>query len=326
MRPTRRTWIKHIGLLLITFVTCTIVGTLQPFGAEPFLPNLNPQTWTEIFSLIPKLPFLYIQNIYEIFVKLCTDFSYLAYGLKFSLSFLFILTCHEMGHYIACRIYKVDATLPYFIPTPPMIGPAGTLGAFIKIVSPFPTRHAVFDIGVAGPIAGFIALLPIAILAVSTTVTGEATPLLPGEMQIIFSDSLLYKFLAFMGGVDLSKPIEPNAFYAATWLGILVTALNLIPSGQLDGGHALYAVLGAKTHKWTGRIAFVAMTLLSILGLYLYSSPSGILFAVILAVMLRVGHPEPYDKSPLDFKRKIIAFLTLIIFILCFVPFPIQLR
>jgi membrane-associated protease RseP (regulator of RpoE activity) len=88
--------------------------------------------------------------------------------LKFSLSVLFILICHEMGHYIACRIYRVDATLPYFIPTPPMIGPAGTFGAFIKILSPLPSRRAVFDIGVAGPIAGFVALVPVAILGFLT--------------------------------------------------------------------------------------------------------------------------------------------------------------
>ena len=207
-----------------------------------------------------------------------------------------------------------------------MIGPAGTLGAFIKIVSPFPTRKAVFDIGVAGPIAGFVALIPVAIIAVVTTKTAPPITPAPNELQIIFSDGLFYKLLAYLGGLDLSQPIFANPFYIATWLGLLVTALNLIPSGQLDGGHALYAVFGEKVHKWTGIIAFVLMTILSILGLYFYSSPSGILFAVILAVMMRVKHPEPYDKSPLDLKRKIIAFITLIIFVVSFVPFPIQLQ
>lgn len=324
MRPTLRTWIKHLVLLLITFITCTLVGVIQPFGFEPFLPNLDPQTWTEFLQILSKLPFLYLQNVYELFVKFATDIRYLQYGLSFSLSVLFVLICHEMGHYIACRIYRVDATLPYFIPTPPMIGPAGTLGAFIKIVSPMPSRRAVFDIGVAGPIAGFIALIPVAILAVWTTQTAPPIPASAGEYQIIFSDSLFYKFLAYLGGVDLSQAIEPNPFYCAAWLGLLVTALNLIPSGQLDGGHAIYAVFGAKFHLWTGRIAFVAMTLFSILGLYFYSSPAGLLFAVILAVMLRVGHPEPLDNTPLDLKRKVIALVTLAIFILCFVPIPIQ--
>jgi membrane-associated protease RseP (regulator of RpoE activity) len=326
MRPTLRTWIKHTILLLIAFVTCTIAGVLQPFGFEPFLPGIDPQTWTEFLQILPNLPFLYAQNIFELCGKILTDFRYLQYGLSFSISVLFILICHEMGHYIACRIYKVDATLPYFIPTPPMIGPAGTLGAFIKIVSPMPSRRAVFDIGVAGPIAGFVALLPIAFLAVLTTQPANVVPAQPNELELIFSDPLLYQFFAYLGGINLSQPFYSNPFYFATWLGLLVTALNLIPSGQLDGGHAIYAVFGGKIHKWTGRIAFVTMTFFSILGLYLYSSPSGLLFAVILAVMLRVGHPEPIDETPLDNKRKVIAFLTLIIFILCFVPFPIQIK
>lgn len=326
MRPTLRTWIKHLILLLITFITCTIAGVIQPFGVLPFLPDVDPQTWAEAAQLLPRLPFLYLQMIYDVCNLLATNSAYLQYGLSFSLSVLFILICHEMGHYIACRLYGVDATLPFFLPTPPMIGPAGTLGAFIKIVSPMPSRRAVFDIGVAGPIAGFIALIPIAILAIYTTKTAQPVPALPGDLQIFFSDGLFYKFLAYLGGIDLSKPMYSNPFYFATWLGLLITALNLIPSGQLDGGHAIYAVFGEKVHKWTGRIAFIVMAIFSGLGLYFYNSPSGLLFVVILGVMLRVGHPEPFDQTPLDLKRKMIALLTLIIFILCFVPFPIQLR
>ncbi len=327
MRPTRRTWIKHILLLLITFVTCTIAGLIQPFGIIPILPKFNPQNWTELLQAIPQLPFQYLEMIFGVVQKIFTDSFYLGYGLKFSVSVLFILICHEMGHYIACRIYKVDATLPYFIPTPPLVGPAGTLGAFIKIVSPMPSRRAVFDIGVAGPIAGFIALLPIAFLAILTTQYAQPAPVSPDEFQLIFSDPLAYRIFAYFGGIDLSLPALPNPFYFATWLGLLITALNLIPSGQLDGGHAIYAIFGERFHKMTGKVAFAVMLLFSILGTYLYSSPSGILFVVILAVMLRVGHPEPIDYyTPLDFKRKIVAVLTLIIFILCFVPFPIQLK
>src|SRR5213078_4439098 len=104
----------------------------------------------------------------EAVVRLFTDPLSLEYGLSFSLSLLFILLSHEMGHYVACRLYRVDATLPFFLPTPPMVGPAGTFGAFIKILSPMPSRRAVFDIGVAGPIAGFIALIPIALMGLAT--------------------------------------------------------------------------------------------------------------------------------------------------------------
>ncbi|MDQ3748804.1 MAG: site-2 protease family protein, partial [Acidobacteriota bacterium] len=115
-------------------------------------------------------------------------------------------------------------------------------------------------------------------------------------------------------------------FLAAAWLGMLITSLNLIPSGQLDGGHTIYAVFGEKIHFLTGRIAFVLMSVVSLLGWFLYSSPSGFLFAILLAVMMRIRHPEPLDETPLDLKRKIIAVLTLLIFILCFLPFPIQIR
>ncbi len=325
MRPTRRTWIKHISLLLVTFVTCTIAGLIQPFGIFPFLPELNPQSWTELLQVLPTIPFQYVQMIFGIVQKL-GDFSVLSYGLKFSVSLLFILICHEMGHYIACRIYKVDATLPYFIPTPPLIGPAGTIGAFIKIVSPMPSRRAIFDIGVAGPIAGFIALFPIALLAILTTQYAPSAPLLPDEFQLVFADPIAYRIFAYLGGIDLSQPTIPNPFYFATWLGLLITALNLIPSGQLDGGHAVYAIFGERFHKLSGKVVFAVMLLFSILGMYFFSSPSGLLFVVILAFMLRVGHPQPLDETPLDLKRKLIAFLTLIIFILCFVPFPVQLK
>ncbi len=108
-----------------------------------------------------------------------------------------------------------------------------------------------------------------------------------------------------------------NAFYYAAWVGLLVTALNLIPSGQLDGGHAIYAVLGEKVHRLTGRIAFVIMAGLAIAGWFYFNSPSGFLIAILLGVMMRIRHPQPYDESPLDKKRKAVAFLVLAIFILC---------
>ncbi len=324
--PTVLTWAKHSILLFLTLCTATIGGSLYPFGKILIFPDDNPQTWDETYTFLLSLPFRYVQLIYETIHLLLTNFEYLQYGLKFSFSLLFILTAHEAGHYIACRIYGVDATLPYFIPTPPMLGPAGTLGAFIKILSPLPSRRATFDIGVAGPIAGFIALIPIAIIAFMTM---QYSPLAnnPDEAGgIVFSDSLWLKLLAYFFNQNLSLPIVPNPFYFATWMGLLVTALNLIPSGQLDGGHAIFAVFGKKIHNWTGKIAFVAMATLSIIGWFVYNSPSGLLLTILLGIMMRIGHPEPLDDTPLDFKRIIIALLTLLIFILCFVPFPIQIQ
>ncbi|MBX3244007.1 MAG: site-2 protease family protein [Acidobacteria bacterium] len=317
-----RVLLKHGGLLVLTFITATIAGTLYPFGSHGIFTGDDPQTWTELFQFLLLLPGQYVLTLVNAASSLLTDTSVLAHGLSFSLSLLFILVCHEMGHYIACRIYRVDATLPFFIPTPPMIGPAGTFGAFIRILSPMPSRKAVFDIGVAGPIAGFIALIPIAVIGVMTRVPAppEAVANYSG---ITFSDPILIQIIAAAAGVDLSASYG-NAFFYAAWIGLLVTALNLIPSGQLDGGHAIYAVFGKRVHYWTGRIAFFVMAALSIQGMVYYSSPSGFLIAVLLGIMMRIPHPHPWDESPLDAKRKLIAVCILAIFAVSFLPFPIK--
>lgn len=323
LRPRLRTWGLHILLVGITFCTATIAGSMFPFGRFEAIADSDPENLAQFVHLILSLPERYISLIASAVANLYAHPADLVYGLSFAGSLLFILICHEMGHYIACRIYNVDATLPFFIPTPPMIGPAGTFGAFIKILSPMPSRKAVFDIGVAGPIAGFVALVPVALIGIATMRTVPAISLGGTQGLIVFTDPLLMRVLALLFGIDLSLATG-NAFYFAAWVGLLVTALNLIPSGQLDGGHAVYAVLGEKVHYWTGRVAFAVMATLSVLGLYFFNSPSGFLIAIILGVMMRVRHPRPFDQTPLDAKRKAVAVLTLIIFVLCFVPFPIQ--
>jgi membrane-associated protease RseP (regulator of RpoE activity) len=325
MRPTLRTWLKHAAFLLLTLCTATIAGVLYPFGKIEVLPDADPQSWTELVQFILSIPAVYLGFVVYVLNRLITEDGLLTYGLSFSLSLLFILISHEMGHYVACRIYKVDATLPFFIPTPPLIGPAGTFGAFIKILSPMPSRKAVFDIGVAGPIAGFVALIPVAVVGLATMKTATPEYVANYQAPLTFFNPLLLHILAYFFGVDFRSGID-NAFYFAAWVGLLVTALNLIPSGQLDGGHAIYSVLGERVHYWTGRIAFVLMVVLSVLGWIYYGSPSGFLLAVLLGVMMRIRHPKPHDQTPLDGKRKFIAFLTLVIFVLCFLPFPIQIN
>lgn len=325
LKPTAGTYVRHLLLLALTFCTVTLAGTMFPFGRFDTFPESDPQTFAQFLDFVFSMPVRYITLIGSAVTNVIANPAELAYGLSFSVSLLFILICHEMGHYIACRIYRVDATLPFFIPTPPMVGPAGTFGAFIKILSPMPSRRAVFDIGVAGPIAGFIALIPVALIGVATMQTVSPEVLGNSQGTLVFTDPLLMRLIAMLFGIDLKFGIG-NAFYFAAWVGLLVTALNLIPSGQLDGGHAIYAVLGEKVHYWTGRVAFFVMATLSIVGFYFFNSPSGFLIAVILAVMMRIRHPRPWDQTPLDAKRKVIALLTLIIFVLCFVPFPIQIN
>jgi membrane-associated protease RseP (regulator of RpoE activity) len=329
MRPTLRTWIKHFILFALTLFTATISANTEPFGKILLLSNFAPQSWTEFITLLPFIGFFIVHFFISAVYLVFTEPEMLAYGLKFAFSLLFILTSHEAGHYIACRLYGVDATLPYFLPLP-VLSPAGTLGAFIKIMSPLPSRKATFDIGVAGPIAGFIALIPISVIGFLTMKTVPIVEVAentvePG-MTYYFSDALFTKLMAFLFSVDLTLPIESNPFYFAVWIALLVTSLNLIPSGQLDGGHAVYAVFGEKIHYWTGRVAFVAMVTFSIVGIYLYGTPSALLFTVLLGFMMRIEHPEPLDNTPLDFKRKVVAILTLLIFILCFVPFLIQVK
>jgi len=320
--PTARVITRHIAFLAVTLCTATIAGIVIPFGPGIAFPAADLPIWDDPALFISWAPTLYSLFVVNVIYVLLTSSQYLIVGLSFSIPLLFILISHEMGHYIACRIYRVDCSLPYFIPTPPMIGPAGTFGAFIRIRSRIPSRRAVFDIGVAGPIAGFIALIPIAVIGISIMGMQPPSTVIPPD-TIVFADPLLMKAIGTLFGKDVSLGIG-NSFYFAAWMGMLVTALNLIPSGQLDGGHAIYAALGERIHSWTGKIAFGAMAAISIIGMIVYHSPSGFLIAILLGIMMRVPHPQPWDDTPLDMKRKVIAVATLIIFVLCFVPFPIR--
>ena len=322
-RPTTASWLKHLGFLAITFCTATIAGVVTPFGRIADFAPLYFPGWNDTALFISWAPTLYALFVVDIVRSLLTNPALLVEGISFSVPLLIILISHEMGHYVACRLYGVEATLPYFTPTPPMIGPAGTFGAFIRIKSRIPTRRAIFDIGVAGPIAGFIALIPIAVIGVYRMQMMPPSTVI-GPDNIVFADPLFMKFIGLAFGKDVSLGIG-NPFYFAAWMGLLVTALNLIPSGQLDGGHAIYAAAGAKVHAWTGPIAFVVMAVLSVLGMLIYGSPAGFLIAILLGVMMRIPHPQPWDDTPLDPKRRVVAFLTLVIFVLCFNPFPIRL-
>ena len=317
-KPSFQTWLRHGALFFLTFITTTIAGLLPPLNQSISFPEYSLSFGNRLDDVFPLTVF-YSTILRAIYLAIAANPQILWSGAAFSASLLLILTAHEFGHYIACRIYGVDATLPFFIPTPPLIGPAGTLGAFIQIRSPLPSRKATFDIGVAGPIAGFIALLPIALIGLATMKT--AAPEIISDFT--FSDPLLTILLGKLFGINPANGVM-NPFYAASWVGLLVTGLNLIPVGQLDGGHTTFSVFGEAAHRWIGRIAFVLMALTAVTGFIFYNSPSGFVFVILLGFMLRIKHPSPMDETPLDGKRKIIAFLTLLIFILSFSPFPIR--
>jgi len=314
--PSAREWIKHITLLLLTFVTTTLAGiVIHGPEIDPPAPAASG-----LLGYVLYIPEYYGRIVHELLLRALADPSYIKSGLAFSTALLTILTAHEMGHYLACRYYRVRATLPFFIPAPPLFL-AGTFGAFIKMKSPIPSRRALFDIGLAGPLAGFAALLPIALGGLLRL--QQAPPRTAGS-TIIFNDPLLFQIIAKLTGASLVDAM-PNPFYMAAWLGLLVTSLNLMPVGQLDGGHGTFAVFGQRAHQLIGWFAFVTVAVMSVLGFIWHGSPSGFLYTVLLAIMLKVRHPAPEQMEPLGRGRIIVAIITLTVFALSFVPFPITL-
>ena len=272
-----------------------------------------------LIGILLMIPRYYLSAIWGLLSYSFAHPYFLGQGLIFSGSLLAILTAHESGHYLFCRYYGVDATLPFFIPQPPLLIP-GTFGAFIKMKSPVPSRRALFDIGLAGPLAGFILIVPIAFAGV---LTAHHMNIPPGEVpELTFNDPLLFRLIARMFRINLDNSVV-NSFYLAAWVGSLVTALNLMPVGQLDGGHGTFALFGQRAHWWIGRVAFGLMLITTIFGWLWFRSPVMFLYVVLLAVMLRVRHPQPEQMEPLGLARTIIGVITLIVFALCFLPFPI---
>lgn len=316
-RPTIREWIRHSTLLLITFITTTFAGIVI---AAPKLDVPEPAL-SGALSYVLYIPEYYLRIVSSLLSFSLVHPHIFVAAVSFSISLLAILTAHEMGHYLACRYYGVAATLPFFVPAPPLFL-AGTFGAFIKMKSPIPSRRALFDIGLAGPLAGFVMLLPIALAGIVTL--QPAPPPLTGGSAIIFNDPLLFRVFAKAAGANLTDAL-PNPFYMAAWIGLLVTSLNLMPVGQLDGGHGTFSLFGQRAHKLVGRIAFVAVALMSVLGFVWHHSPSGFLYTVLLAVMLKVRHPAPEQMEPLGSARTVVAIITLLVFAVSFVPFPITL-
>jgi membrane-associated protease RseP (regulator of RpoE activity) len=243
--------------------------------------------------------------------------SSLTSGLLFSFTLLAILGAHEMGHYLACRLYSVRATLPYFIPAP--IG-IGTFGAFIKIKAPIPNKRALFDIGIAGPLAGFAFVIPAAIIGLYFA--DPAVGALAGGDGIVFHDPPLFRAIAKLLGVPYD--IQANPIWLAAWVGCLVTSLNLLPVGQLDGGHVVYAAFGARWHWLIARIIYVGVIALTVASYFLGGWMGWALYVIILTIMLRVGHPPVMDEDePLGLARQIVTVISLLVFLLCFMPAPI---
>ncbi len=237
----------------------------------------------------------------------------LIHGFPFSLTLMSILGVHELGHFLLARKHHVEATLPYFIPAPTFIG---TFGAFIKMRSPVQRREALLEIGAAGPLAGFVVALPALFIGLylSNIITVGPGP------GIHLGDSLIMKIATHFIYPDLRPDqdilLHPVGF--AAWIGMLVTMLNLLPIGQLDGGHIAYALLGRRAEK----IAWLALTAALVLGI---KSPNWLVWALLVFFLVRVKHPPVYDETaPLRRRDYLIGIAALIIFILTFIPVPFK--
>jgi membrane-associated protease RseP (regulator of RpoE activity) len=298
----------HLTLLIVTAVCTTLTGAAYAVQAQVSEdPNFIELLFAPVVAVLREA-----SN---------GNLDPLAQGLLFTFTLLTILSAHELGHYFACRHYGIRATLPFFIPAPPAITPFGTLGAVIKIKEPIKSRKALFDIGIAGPLAGFVFALPAAVVGLMSATPAPVTDpaLVSGRLQ--FNDPLL--FIIISKALGLPKWIEWNPVYWAAWGTILVTALNLFPVGQLDGGHVLYAVLGKRVHKWVSIAVAASCGTLAVTTILLHQPPVYMLWTLVLFFLLRVGHPPVIEEEPLGRTRIILAILAAIVFLICFMPLPI---
>lgn len=259
--------------------------------------------------------FLFLATIVSTIFVGSVGFANLKIGYQYSFALITILLTHEMGHYLVSRRYGIPSSLPYFIPLP--IPPFGTFGAIIKMKGIINNRKALFDIGTAGPLSGFIVSIPFIIIGIKlSTIIPMAT--IPALSYMELGDSLLFKILEaiLIDKVPEGHELMLHPFAYAGWVGLFVTSLNLLPVGQLDGGHIMYAVFGKKS-KFAYYIVIIGMA-----GLALFANIGWITLVVLIIIFGR-RHPQPCDDvTKLDGTRKTIAVIMVIVFILSFMPAP----
>jgi membrane-associated protease RseP (regulator of RpoE activity) len=273
------------------------------------LKNIPPIVNVSLF-LLTLFSTLIAGTLQQGFNPLETPYS-LWRGIPFSFTILLILGAHEFGHYFMSKRHHMNVTLPYFIPAPSFIG---TFGAFIKMKSPIMDRRILLDIGAAGPLAGMIFAMPILFIGLILSKIGPENP----EIGISLGTSVLFSLFSWLvHGVlpeHASLILHPIAF--SGWIGLLVTSLNLLPIGQLDGGHIAYAVLGSR-QKTVAKIIVALLIILGLTGWVGWLIWAGIIF------IMGINHPPVvYDRIPLDRKRKIIGWFTLAVFFMTFTPVP----
>ena len=303
VHPLRERYWLHALLLLATVFTTLTVGAGMQFN---FQHNFAPYSADD--SAAPFFPLLWVLH----------HPARLLLGFPFSSTLLLILLCHEMGHYLYCRRYRVWASLPYFIPFPSL---AGTMGAFIRIRSAIRSRAALFDIGIAGPIAGFVPAVATLFVGLSLS---KPNPPFPVPPDIEFGHPFIFDAAQRILGALSHAPLHllpvdriylhPVAF--AAWVGMVVTSLNLLPGGQLDGGHIIYAVF-PRGHRW--------ITLLTI-GVLIPMGLQSVGWWLWAAILLATGwqHPHVPPRPGLDGKRKLLALLMIFVLLASITPVPLH--
>ena len=287
-RKERSIWI-NIALLIATIITTILTGSILYIG---------------------KFDIWGIQNPMDVF-----NVSSLFYGaVLFALPLMSILFVHEMGHYYISKKHSIATSLPFFIPIPPILPDIniGTFGALISSRDPMPNKKALFDVGIAGPVAGFVVALFVIIVGIATS---EVVQIDPNSMsgQTALGSSILFILMSnLMHTIPQGFALNLNLTAFAGWIGLLITSINLLPASQLDGGHIFRAVLGEK-QKYAGWIAVFIMIF-----------TGWFFFAILIVFMMGTAHPPPLnDATKLDTRRKLLFFVAIAILVMCYIPYPI---
>lgn len=314
-----------------------LLPRLKPLGYTPFLKADRGKIWIQALPLaevaVSGNPLVNL----VLFLVTCvstlvagsgaflsfdpfTEPARLLQGVPFAFTLLSILGTHEFGHYFTARHYGASVSLPYFIPAPPPFI-FGTLGAIIKMRSPARDKNSLFDIAAAGPFAGLVIAIPALLLGLSWS---RVIPIPPGVGTLVFGDSLLMRFLVFLtfGSIPEGRDVLIHSVGLAGWVGLFVTALNLFPVGQLDGGRIAYALFGTHHRK----VSMATFALLLALGA-LTQSMNWVVWAALLFFMIGFHHSPPIDDlTPLSPGRRVVGYLSFVLLVLLIPPVPIQIQ
>ena len=292
----RGEWLLPLALFLLTLLTTFAVGSRLARNFHEGRPAFS------------------IQRDWNPFAGLWGDPSLLLLGLPFAVTLLGVLLAHELGHFFTCRHYRIDASYPYFIPAPTMLG---TMGAFIRIRSAIVTRRALFDVGISGPLVGFALALPVLVYGIAHS---KVIPAMHSGGAVYLGNPplvLLLEGLFFPGISPANIYLHPIA--RAGWVGLFATALNLLPVGQLDGGHILYSVWGKRHRAISLAVALALIAVGVIPGMW-----QGWTLWGLLLLVLGLRHPSVMDPAPLGAARRGMAGVALLLLLLCFTPVPFE--